>query len=91
MEADVPCARMKDGVILRVSKHARMGIDDAPLYPLRPPGNDKLLPVGAQSCFDPSPRQGEGSLARTHRALPKRINETLVQGRELAKAAKGLR
>jgi len=24
---------MKDGVILRVSKPARMGIDDAPLYP----------------------------------------------------------
>jgi len=38
MEADlpqarspVPCARMKDGIILRVSKPARMGIDDAPL------------------------------------------------------------
>ena len=26
---------MKDGVILRVSEPARMGIDDAPLYPLR--------------------------------------------------------
>ena len=35
----------EDEVILRVSKPARMGIDDAPLYPLRPPGNDKLLPI----------------------------------------------
>ena len=35
---------MKDGVILRVSKPARMGIDDAPLHSLRSPTNDELLP-----------------------------------------------
>jgi len=28
----VPCARMKDGVILRVSKPARMGIDEYEAY-----------------------------------------------------------
>jgi hypothetical protein len=35
---------MKDGVILRVSKPARMGIDDAPLDHLRSPIQHKLLP-----------------------------------------------
>ena len=34
---------MKVGVILRVSKPARMGIDDAPLYP--PAAHGELLPV----------------------------------------------
>jgi len=35
---------MKDGVILRISKPVQMGIDDAPLHPLRPPRNYELLP-----------------------------------------------
>src|SRR6516164_8060906 len=42
----VPCARMKDGVILRVSEPARMGIDDASLYPLQP-----CLPRGLPAPF----------------------------------------
>src|SRR6516225_7222792 len=37
---------MKDGVILRVSKPARMGIDDASLYPLQP-----CLPRGLRSAL----------------------------------------
>jgi len=36
---------MKDGVILRVSKPARMGIDDSGLNALRPPIQHKLLPI----------------------------------------------
>ena len=34
---------MKDGVILRVSKPARMRIDDAPLDPLRSAFDDEVL------------------------------------------------
>ena len=37
---------MKDGVILRVNKPARMGIDDASLYPLQP-----CLPRGLRSAL----------------------------------------
>src|SRR6516162_7805593 len=37
---------MKDGVILRVNKPARMGIDDASLYPLQP-----CLPCGLRSAL----------------------------------------
>ena len=51
----VPCARMKDGVILRVSKPARMGIDDSGINALRPPIQHKLFSPQAQSCSGPSP------------------------------------
>jgi hypothetical protein len=60
MEADlpqarsaVPCARMKGGVILTVSKPARMGIDDAPLYP--PAAHGELLPVEHNLALIPTP------------------------------------
>src|SRR6516165_3918652 len=63
MEADLPqarsplpCARMKDGVILRVSKPARMGIDDSGRKALRPPIQHKLFAPQAQSCSGPSPK-----------------------------------
>ena len=68
MEADlpqarspVPCARMKDGVILRVSKPARMGIDDSGLNALRPPTHDEKQACFEIGCYENGTR---GSLAR---------------------------
>ena len=62
MEADLPPSAQRgamcadeDGVILRVSKPARMGIDDSGRKALRPPIQHKLFAPQAQSCSGPSP------------------------------------
>ena len=60
LASQVPCARMKDEVILRVSKPARMSIDDASLYPLQP-----CLPRGLRSALLKAACYEIGSSART--------------------------
>ena len=61
LASPVPCARMKDEVILRVSKPARMGIDDASLYPLQP-----CLPRACvRRCYEKQACYEIGSSART--------------------------
>src|SRR6516225_2945722 len=64
---------MKDGVILRVNKPARMRIDDASLYPLQPclPRGLRTALLRKQACYEIGCYENgtRGSLARPFPAL----------------------